>query len=94
MTKETDLEKLIEQAMIVMVVEFHTLAYMISKIGIEVVDNPSIPAAAYTNGQGIYINKYAGDIEDIFEQERILKLVIKKCKEDIRIENIEMEPNN
>lgn len=59
MTKETDLEKLIEQAMIVMVVEFHTLAYMISKIGIEVVDNPSIPAAAYTNGQGIYINKYA-----------------------------------
>ena len=42
----------------------------------------------------IYINKYAGDIEDIFEQERIFNLVIKKCKEDIRIENIEMEPNN
>ena len=42
----------------------------------------------------IYINKYAGDIEDIFEQERILNLVIKKCKEDIIIENIEMEPNN
>ena len=40
-------EKLIEQAMIVMVVEYHTLAYMISKIGIEVVDNPSVPAAAY-----------------------------------------------
>ena len=59
MTKEIDLEKLIEQAMIVMVVEYHTLAYMISKIGVEVVDNPSVPAAAYTNGQGIYINKYA-----------------------------------
>lgn len=59
MTKETDLEKIIEQAMIVMVVEFHTLAYMISKIGIEVVDNPSVPAAAYTNGKSIYINKYA-----------------------------------
>lgn len=59
MTKETDLEKIIEQAMIVMVVEFHTLAYMISKIGIEVVDNPAVPAAAYTNGQSIYINKYA-----------------------------------
>ena len=48
MTKEIDLEKLIEQAMIVMVVEYHTLAYMISKIGVEVVDNPSVPAAAYT----------------------------------------------
>ena len=59
MTKETDLEKLIEQAMIVMVVEFHTLAYMVSKIGIEVVENPAVPAAAYTNGRGIYINKYA-----------------------------------
>lgn len=59
MTKEMDLDKIIEQAMIVMVVEFHTLAYMISKIGIEVVDNPSVPAAAYTNGKSIYINKYA-----------------------------------
>ena len=41
----------------------------------------------------IYINKYSGDVEDIVEQERILNLVIKKCKEDIIIENIEMEPN-
>ena len=59
MTKQVDLETLIEQAMIVMVVEFHTLAYLISKIGVEVVENPTVPAAAYTNGQAIYINKWA-----------------------------------
>lgn len=59
MTKVNDLETLIEQAMIVMVVEFHTLAYLVSKIGIEVTENPAVPAAAYTNGQAIYINKWA-----------------------------------
>ena len=61
MTKSKNVEELVEQAMISMVISYSTLAYMISKIGVEVVDDKSMPAVACTNGKAIYINKYAID---------------------------------
>lgn len=53
------LENLINDSIITMIVEFPTLAYLVSRIGVTPVNNPQIKAAAYTNGTSIYINEYA-----------------------------------
>ena len=53
------LDNLVNDAMITMIVEFPTLAFIVSRIGVNVVNKPQVPAAAYTDGSGIYINEYA-----------------------------------
>ena len=53
------LENLISDSIITMIVEFPTLAHLVSRIGVTPVNNPQIKAAAYTNGTSIYINEYA-----------------------------------
>ena len=55
------LDDLINDAVITMVVEFPTLSYLVSRIGVNVVNKPEIKACAYTDGTGIYINEYAID---------------------------------
>lgn len=54
-----NVSKLVNDAMIEMIVLFPTLAYTMSRIGINVVNKPEINACAYTDGTGIYINEYA-----------------------------------
>jgi len=64
----SNVHKLIDDAMMTMAVDSGTvtLAYFISRIGVSVVNNPDVPACAYTNGKGIFINEYC--IEKMNEQ--------------------------
>lgn len=56
MTK-TNVRELVDNAMIEMIISFPIYAQLIARIGYKVVDNKSIPAAAWTDGKGIYINE-------------------------------------
>ena len=50
-------DDMINDAMLTMITEFGILAYLVSRVGIQVVDNEQVNAAAYTNGKSIYINR-------------------------------------
>lgn len=53
------LNDLINDAIITMIVEFPTLSYLVSRIGVTVTNRPEIKACAFTNGTAIYINECA-----------------------------------
>ena len=55
------LNDLINDAIITMIVEFPTLSYLVSRIGVTVTNRPEIKACAFTNGTAIYINECAID---------------------------------
>jgi len=55
----SDVQNLIDNAMINMIVDFETLAALVTRLGIEVVNDKTKPYAAWTDGQSIFLNEYA-----------------------------------
>ena len=56
MTDMNAIQKLVDNAIVTMIVELPILAQFVTRVGIKVVNKPSIQAMAYTDGTGIYIN--------------------------------------
>ena len=56
MTEYSGVRELMENAMVELVLDFPIFANMLARIGVKCVDNKAIPAIAYTDGTGIYIN--------------------------------------
>jgi predicted metal-dependent peptidase len=55
MTSET--EKIVEQALIDLVLDFPVFASLITRIGVQIVNNENHDACAWTDGTGIYVNE-------------------------------------
>ena len=55
----SEVQNLIDNAMINMIVDFETLAALVTRLGIEVVNDKTKPYAAWTDGQSIFLNEYA-----------------------------------
>ena len=56
MTEYKEVNELVENAMVQLVIDHIIFANMAARIGVKVVDNKAIPAMAWTDGTGIYIN--------------------------------------
>lgn len=54
-------DDMVNDAMLTMLTEFSILAYLVSRIGITVIDDDQQNAIAYTNGKSIYINRLVID---------------------------------
>ena len=55
---DVDVRKIFENAMINLVIDFPVYANLVTRIGCKIVDKPSMPAAAWTDGRNIYINEH------------------------------------
>ena len=56
MTEYSGVNELVENAMVELVLDFPIFANLLARIGVKCVDNKGVPAMAYTDGTGIYIN--------------------------------------
>jgi len=56
MTEYAGVEELVENAMVELVLDFPIFAQLLARIGVKCVDNKGVPAMAYTDGTGVYIN--------------------------------------
>lgn len=56
MTEYAGVHELVENAMVELVLDFPIFAQLLARIGVKCVDNKAVPAMAYTDGTGIYIN--------------------------------------
>lgn len=56
MTTYSGVNELVDNAMVELVLDFPIFAQLITRIGVKVIDNKTVPAMAYTDGTGIYIN--------------------------------------
>ena len=52
---DTAVKELVDQAMIELVLDFPIFAQLVTRIGVKCTNSP-VPAIAYTDGTGIYIN--------------------------------------
>ena len=56
MTTYSGVNELVDNAMVELVLGFPIFANLLARIGVKVTDNKAVPAMAYTDGTGIYIN--------------------------------------
>ena len=56
MTQYTGVDEIVENAMVELVLDYPIFAQLLARIGVKCIDNKAVPAIAYTDGTGIYIN--------------------------------------
>lgn len=56
MTAYSGVDELVENAMVELVLDFPIFAQLLARIGVKCVENKAVPAMAYTDGTGVYIN--------------------------------------
>ena len=82
MTDINAVQSIVDNALTKMIIELTTLANFVTRIGVKVVSNEGIPAMAYTDGTGIYINApyvdYANENPIIEVNGRTVNQAIKK----------------